>query len=687
MYLKKVGFLLGSIVLVTQAELRKYEFNITSGVINPDCSDKGGVLVPHINGQFPGPTIHVQVGDELEILVRNHLEHFNTSIHYHGIRQIGSTDADGVPGVTQHPIMPGDSYTQRFTVLHQAGTYFYHAHVGLQDDSVQGSLIVYESDTANPQKVPSGTDALLQAGPYQYKKDLVLQLSEWWHENLDSRQAYYTSNSFTFDHGSDSILINGRTVHDPSAAGNSDKSCQGYTTFDVEPNTTYRLRVIGANSFRTLALAIKQHNLTMIEVDGELIHPYDTSFLEITPGQRFSVLLKTGDHPVGSTFAIGTSYLWRQRGRGVTENGFGYIRYVHPITSTTATTAVSDASEKGTTLFKPIMKWSNRKSDFDTRAEEGAEHKRVGEIDHGSNGERLGGPRAGGRAGGRAGSEGGSHANGEGGDRAGGGDREGGRANGEGGGGGRPGGGGGGGGGRPGGGGGRPARKEKNYVDLPLFPKMDEPDWIWHNLKPLSDRDPILDETDVRTIHLHTSTMKMPDNTTRYLINSRHISMQSTSPLIESFARFQSKNYTETSDYYNEEMGTYRLSYNEVVDLVFQNTKNAIGGCLLHPWHTHGHSHYVIASGAGSYEHGKDKDIRNFEYPLYKDTTVVYPSVPTEDTDGCGWTKVRLLADNPGFWAVHCHITTHMLQGKMIILEEEPELMSKYSLYPKQLSQ
>lgn len=642
MYLKKVGFLLGSIVLVTQAELHKYEFNITSGVINPDCSDKGGVLVPHINGQFPGPTIHVQVGDELEILVRNHLEHFNTSIHYHGIRQIGSPDADGVPGVTQHPIMPGDSYTQRFTVSHQAGTYFYHAHVGLQDDSVQGSLIVYESDTANPQKLPSGTDTLLQAGPYQYKKDLVLQLSEWWHENLDSRQAYYTSNRFTFDHGSDSILINGRTVHDPSAAGNSDKSCQGYTTFDVEPNTTYRLRVIGANSFRTLALAIKQHNLTMIEVDGELIHPHDTSFLEITPGQRFSVLLKTGDHPVGSTFAIGTSYLWRQRGRGVTENGFGYIRYVHPTTATNATTAVSGASEKGTTLFKPIMKWSNRKSDFDTRAEAGAEHKRVGEIDHG-NGERLGGPRAGGRA------------IGEGGDRAGGGsrkgpgDREGGRANGE-----------GGGGGRPGGGGGRPAKKEKNYVDLPLFPKTDEPDWLWPNLKPLSNRDPILDKKDVRTIHLHTSTMKMPDNTTRYLINHRHISMRSASPLVESFSRFQSKNYTATSDRYNEDLGTYRLSHNEVVDLVFQNTKNAIGGCLLHPWHTHGHSHYVIASGAGSYEHEKDKDIRNFEYPLYKDTTVVYPSVPTEDTDGCGWTKVRLLAVSSSFF-FNCDLKSNFL--------------------------
>ncbi|KAG1063060.1 hypothetical protein G6F42_027279 [Rhizopus arrhizus] len=87
--------------------------------------------------------------------------------------------------------------------------------------------------------------------------------------------------------------------------------------------------------------------MTLIEIDGELTHPYNTSFLEVAPGQRYSALLQTGDHPPGTTFAIGTSYVWRQRGHGITENGFGYIRY-------TAPSKKAPLEPEDTNLFKPI---------------------------------------------------------------------------------------------------------------------------------------------------------------------------------------------------------------------------------------------------------------------------------------------------------------------------------------------
>jgi hypothetical protein len=48
------------------------------------------------------------------IHVTNNLEHNGTSIHWHGIRQLGSLEYDGVPGVTQCPIAPGDSLTYKF---------------------------------------------------------------------------------------------------------------------------------------------------------------------------------------------------------------------------------------------------------------------------------------------------------------------------------------------------------------------------------------------------------------------------------------------------------------------------------------------------------------------------------------------------------------------------------------------
>lgn len=662
-------------IALTQAKLHHYEFNITSTNLNPDCHQQG-YSVPLVNGQFPGPTIHVNQGDEVEILVRNLVQNHNTSIHYHGIRQIGTPEADGVPGVTQYPITPNNTYLHKFKVHDQAGTYFYHAHVGLQDDSVKGAFIVYESDKANP----ASKRAELQAGPYTYKKDLILQLSEWWHDELESREDYYMGDQFVFDHGADSILLNGRTVFDPNQKGLSAKNCQGYTTFDVEPNTTYRLRIIGATTFRTLGVGVKNHNMTLIEIDGELTQPYNTSFLEVSPGQRYSALLQTGDHPPGTTFGIGTSYVWRQRGHGITENGFGYIRYTAP------SKKIAQQSES-TNLFRPVHRWDQHSLEphsLRPRAEWLGDYHAQGQSSNDQNQEPrdltetqdlhaaantkvapkkspidspkkgpinapkkvsintpkkvpINAPKKGPINAPQAKAAENKTNNGGGG---GGGNQVGKNGNQGGGQGGFGGGQGGNGGG--GGGGFRPPKPEKVYADLPVFPKIDEPDWFYHNIKPLAPRNPILDHKNVRTIQLTTSYLKLADNTTRYMVNNRVMFEGSVPRLLKYETTKQTKMAANLE--YNTQLNTYPIKANETIDLVFQNTVNTLGGCLLHPWHTHGHSHYLIASGDGQYEHERDKNIRNFKFPIYRDTTAAYPSIPTNDTNGCGWTKVRLIA-------------------------------------------
>lgn len=661
MYIKSF-IAIGLLITLSQAALQRFEFNIDYRAVNPDCH-KESFNVPAINGQFPGPTIYATEGDEIEVLVRNQLENANTSIHYHGIRQIGSTESDGVPGVTQEPIRPGRSFRHRFLIT-QAGTYFYHAHVGLQDDSVQGAFIVYESPKADPRRhhrlekrctnqkraCQSRTRALLEAGPYTYKKDLILQLSEWWHDELSSRQDYYMGSAFKYDHGADSILFNGRSIYDPLVTDGT--RCLGYTTLDVEPNSVYRLRVIGGNTFRTLALGIKDHNMTLIEVDGELIHPYQTSFLEVTPGQRFSVLLYTGNYQPGTTFAIGTSYLWRQRGRGITENGFAYIRYVerHP-----------DANHSH--LFKSLSKWyvpkktKGRWGDGDqTRGRtvgDGSDHARGSRADNAveHNGRKWNGEGTDHRE--RKTWDDKTRSDADVKKKSGLKKRQGvwndkenhtwprnkdnhhsyqrtnqtvGHSYHF---------------------GGHQQHEDNAYEDLPTFPRMDQPDWIWHHLAPLAHRDPILDATKVRTIRLHTSLRQMSDNTTRYFVNNR-TNPNRPVPALYHFSHFHKRAMDEYDDDFYTDLHTYRIGYNEIIDLVFQNTKSKGGGCMLHPWHTHGHSHYVIASGSGDYIHDLHKNIRNFNTPLYKDTSVAYPSYSNDQSNGCGWTKVR-------FKAVSCH--------------------------------
>jgi L-ascorbate oxidase len=63
------------------------------------------------------------------ITVENRLPEASTTIHWHGIHQIASPHMDGVPFVTQCPILPGNSFRYRM-IADVSGTHVYHSHVG-----------------------------------------------------------------------------------------------------------------------------------------------------------------------------------------------------------------------------------------------------------------------------------------------------------------------------------------------------------------------------------------------------------------------------------------------------------------------------------------------------------------------------------------------------------------------------
>ncbi|MGI8586747.1 MAG: multicopper oxidase family protein [Chloroflexia bacterium] len=93
------------------------------------------------NGTVPGPELRVTQGDRLRVTLLNHLP-VATTLHWHGIALPNAED--GVAGVTQNAVPPGNSFTYEF-VVKDAGTYWYHSH---QDTSGQiprglfGALIV-----------------------------------------------------------------------------------------------------------------------------------------------------------------------------------------------------------------------------------------------------------------------------------------------------------------------------------------------------------------------------------------------------------------------------------------------------------------------------------------------------------------------------------------------------------------
>ena len=99
------------------------------------------------NGTMPGPTIEVNQGDRVRLVVENQLPEL-FSMHWHGFEV--PIVMDGVPGLTQDPIAPGDTFVYEFT-LHQHGTFFYHSHMAMQEMmGMIGLFIMHPTEPYTP---------------------------------------------------------------------------------------------------------------------------------------------------------------------------------------------------------------------------------------------------------------------------------------------------------------------------------------------------------------------------------------------------------------------------------------------------------------------------------------------------------------------------------------------------------
>lgn len=102
----------------------------------------------------------------------------------------------------------------------------------------------------------------------------------------------------------------------------------------------------------------------------------------------------------------------------------------------------------------------------------------------------------------------------------------------------------------------------------------------------------------------------------------------------------------------------YRLSYNDTVQLVLQDT--GIIAPENHPIHLHGFNFFAVGRGLGNFNPQKDSKNFNLVDPVERNTI----GVPSG-----GWVAIRFRADNPGVWFMHCHLEVHTTWGlKMAFL-------------------
>ena len=139
--------------------VREYTITINETIVNKAGKDVKGMT---INGSIPGPTLEFTEGEYAVIYVKNEMKE-ETSIHWHGL--LLPNFYDGVPYLNTPPIEPGHTLKYEFA-LKQSGTYWYHSHTMLQEQSgVYGSFIIKPKEKT-----------------LEYDKELVLMLSDWTNE-------------------------------------------------------------------------------------------------------------------------------------------------------------------------------------------------------------------------------------------------------------------------------------------------------------------------------------------------------------------------------------------------------------------------------------------------------------------------------------------------------------------------
>jgi len=224
------------------------------------------------NGTVPGPVLRVKLGDTLKVRLTNRLEQA-TTMHWHGVRVPNAMD--GVPGVTQPPIQPGDSFTYEFTPK-DAGTFWFHPHLNSPEQierGLYGVLIV--EDPKEP----------------KYSQDLVWVLDDWL---LEKGAEIYPE--FVTRHD---------LAHDGRWGNLSTVNGRFRPSIPVKAGERIRIRVVNAANGRVFAPALAGLAPKVIAVDGMLTAaPFPLQSFYLAPGNRLDLDVVIPKNAQGQVLAV-----------------------------------------------------------------------------------------------------------------------------------------------------------------------------------------------------------------------------------------------------------------------------------------------------------------------------------------------------------------------------------------------
>ncbi len=229
------------------------------------------------DGKVPGPTLRVRRGERLAVRLDNGLPQ-PTTLHWHGIRLPNAMD--GVPGVTQAAVAPGESFDYAFAPP-DAGTYWYHSHVNSAEQGARGlagPLIVEEPDGAWAEANGVDREETWLLGDWRLTDEA--QLAEPITTLMDASHGGRIGNTVT---------LNGFI---PEA-------------WPVTAGERVRLRLVNTANARFFALTFEGHDPWVVAVDGQPCPPFQASQgrIVLAPAGRVDLLIDMTAEP-GQRFTL-----------------------------------------------------------------------------------------------------------------------------------------------------------------------------------------------------------------------------------------------------------------------------------------------------------------------------------------------------------------------------------------------
>ncbi|MBL1240978.1 MAG: multicopper oxidase family protein [OCS116 cluster bacterium] len=260
------------------ATVEENVFQLTAVKTNHSFLNDGNISeLWTFNDMVSGPEIRAVKGRQITIIFKNELDEA-TSIHWHGIRI--DNKMDGVSGLTQEAVKPGEEFTYSFTVP-DAGTFWYHAHNMSWSHvarGLYGALIVEETEPL-----------------FDREHDITVIIDDW---RLDAQGKLEV---LTIG-GIKEWALTGRIGNFVTVNGKFQPQ------FQLKLNHNYRIRMINAANSRIMAFDINQMGAITVGLDGQALSApvdNDQSTFFLGPAQRVDLFLSPKNTDSFSLIDIG----------------------------------------------------------------------------------------------------------------------------------------------------------------------------------------------------------------------------------------------------------------------------------------------------------------------------------------------------------------------------------------------